>query len=91
MAKLHLNPLKLSHYPNINQDFVGDAVQEALEQRDAALAKIERLQTISAAKLHKRKCHECGHTSWCADGISPYCLCDECGSQDTRRVKDLNP
>jgi len=44
MAELHRNPLKLSHYPNIMPDFVGAAVKEAIEQRDAALAEIKRLR-----------------------------------------------
>lgn len=65
------------------EQIVNGAVQAAMDNAK----EIERLQAIIDAKLHKRKCFECGHVSWCADGIRPYCLCDECGSQDTRRLK----
>lgn len=43
-----------------------------------------RLQTIVASKLHQRKCHDCGEVFWAADSVTPYCLCEKCGSQDTR-------
>ena len=55
--------------------------------REAA-AEIERLQSIINAKLHRRRCHDCGHVGWYADSRTPYCLCDQCRSQDTRRVKE---
>jgi hypothetical protein len=51
---LHLNPLKLSHYPSIGPDFMHDAVKEALEQRDAALEEIERLKLKLKAKAKHR-------------------------------------
>lgn len=51
-------------------------------------AEIERLQSIINAKLHRRKCHDCGHVGWYADSRTPYCLCDQCLSQDTRLVKE---
>ena len=58
-------------------------------------AEIERLQSIINAKLHQRRCHDCGHVAWYADSRTPYCLCDRCcswlcdrcRSWDTRRVK----
>ena len=58
--------------------------------------EIERLKAIIAAKLHRRKCHDCGHVGWYADSRTPYCLCDRCcswlcdrcRSWDTRRVKE---
>lgn len=56
---------------------IGDGIRE-----------IERLRAIVAAKLHQRRCHDCGHVGWYADGVLPYCACDRCGSQDTRRVRD---
>jgi len=46
------------------------------------------LQAIIAAKLHQRRCHDCGHVGWYADSRTPYCLCDNCRSQDTRLVKE---
>ena len=53
---------------------------------EAKQAEIGRLQAIIAAKLHQRRCHDCGHVGWHADFKQPYCLCEKCGSQDTRRV-----
>lgn len=71
---------------------MADVLREHIEQcpqhpLSAAKAKIESLQAIIDSKLHQRKCHDCGHVSWCSDSIRPYCLCEECGSQDTRRLK----
>jgi Zn finger protein HypA/HybF involved in hydrogenase expression len=51
-------------------------------------AEIDRLRAIINAKLHRRKCHDCGHVGWYADSRTPYCLCDQCRSQDTRLVKE---
>lgn len=51
-------------------------------------AKVIGLHTIIASKLHQRKCHDCGHVGYYADARAPYCLCDNCGSLDTRRVKE---
>ena len=51
-------------------------------------AEIDRLRAIINAKLHQRKCHDCGHVGWYADSRTPYCLCDQCRSQDTRLVKE---
>lgn len=39
------------------------------------------------AKLHRRRCHDCGHEFYAADAVVPYCLCEKCKSQDTRRIK----
>ena len=58
--------------------------------------EIERLRAIINAKLHRRRCHDCGHVGWYADSRTPYCLCDRCcswlcdrcRSWDTRRVKE---
>ena len=50
--------------------------------------EIVALKAIITAKLHQRKCHDCGHVGWYADSRTPYCLCDRCRSQDTRLVKE---
>ena len=58
--------------------------------------EIVGLQAIINAKLHRRKCSDCGHIGWYADSRTPYCLCDRCcswlcdrcRSWDTRRVKE---
>ena len=51
-------------------------------------AEIDRLRAIINAKLHRRKCRDCEHVGWYADSRTPYCLCDQCRSQDTRLVKE---
>jgi len=51
------------------------------------LDEVRALKAIVSTKLHQRLCWECGHTFYAADSIVPYCLCDNCGSQDTRRAK----
>ena len=58
--------------------------------------EITALRAIINAKLHRRRCHDCGHVGWYADSRTPYCLCDRCcswlcdrcRSWDTRRVKE---
>lgn len=50
--------------------------------------EITALRAIINAKLHRRRCRDCGHVGWYADSRTPYCLCDQCRSQDTRRVKE---
>ncbi|MFA5056537.1 MAG: hypothetical protein WC485_00350 [Opitutaceae bacterium] len=55
------------------------------------LVELKRLREIVGRKLHMRRCHDCGHHGYYADSIRPYCLCDKCGSQDTRRVAAESP
>lgn len=58
--------------------------------------EITALRAIINAKLHRRRCRDCGHVGWYADSRTPYCLCDRCcswlcdrcRSWDTRRVKE---
>jgi len=52
-------------------------------------AEIDRLRAIINAKLHRRKCHDCGHVGWYADRISPLVPCDQCRSQKTRRLREV--
>lgn len=59
-----------------------------IDGEDEAADEIEWLQEVIASKLHQRCCHDCGHVFYAADGIVPYCLCEKCKSQDTRRLKD---
>ena len=40
---------------------------------------------------HKRRCWDCGNVEEHKDSITPWVLCAKCGSQDTRRVKRLEP
>lgn len=40
---------------------------------------------------HKRKCWTCGNIAMHADNITPDVLCKECGSQDTRLVREKSP
>ena len=36
---------------------------------------------------HKRRCWKCKHEQECEDSFVPHVLCENCGSQDTRRIK----
>jgi Zn finger protein HypA/HybF involved in hydrogenase expression len=65
-----------------------ELMYEAKEELEKQKAEIERLRAIINAKLHRRKCRDCGHVGWYADSRTPYCLCEQCKSQDTRLVKE---
>lgn len=52
------------------------------------IAEIERLRAILDSKLHQRRCWNCGYVDYHADRIVPYVLCGECGSQDTRPIRE---
>lgn len=43
--------------------------------------EIVGLQAIINAKLHRRRCHDCGYVGWNVDSISPLVPCDQCRSQ----------
>ncbi len=43
------------------------------------------------SKHHQRKCWDCGNIAVHTDNIVPQVLCKQCGSQDTRRVKEEGP
>lgn len=38
--------------------------------------------------LHRRRCWDCKNEAWHADNRTPYVLCRNCGSQDTRIIKE---
>jgi uncharacterized OB-fold protein len=49
--------------------------------------RVEALEELIDARLHIRKCHNCGHVNFYSDNVFPYCCCYECKSPDTRLVK----
>lgn len=55
-------------------------LKELFKERD-------ELRKVVDSKLHMRQCHDCGMRFYAADAITPYCLCPNCKSQDTRLVK----
>jgi hypothetical protein len=59
----------------------------AIKECDKLREKVATLEAIIAAKLHQRRCWDCHTVFYAADAITPYCLCDKCGSQDTRLVE----
>ena len=63
------------------------AIYEATGENDplAELAAIKR--DLAKGPLHQRKCRDCGGTHWHSQDRTPGVLCQECGSQDTRRIK----
>lgn len=62
-------------------------VDDLLAKLDAVKAERDRLAAVVEAKLHLRRCHDCGHEFYAADRKVPYCLCEKCNSADTRPVK----
>ena len=66
----------------------GDEIDRLNARLREAEAEIERLQSIINAKLHQRRCHDCGDVDWHADERTPKGPCDKCRSWDTRRVKE---
>jgi hypothetical protein len=51
--------------------------------------EITALQAVINAKLHRRRCHDCGYVGWYVGSISPLVPCDRCRSQDTRRLREV--
>ena len=73
-------PMTLEKFRKLkHRDFSNGAVLDEIEYA------IELSEVVNK-KLHRRRCHECGHVFFAADSIVPYCLCEKCKSQDTRRV-----
>jgi Zn finger protein HypA/HybF involved in hydrogenase expression len=62
------------------QDYGGPMAQ-------ATLAQI--FQDVPS--LHERRCWDCHEIHWHADNITPYVLCPDCKSQDTRPVRRREP
>lgn len=71
---------------------MADVLREHIEKcpkhpLSEARAKLAEAEAVIAANLHIRLCWGCGLEFWAKDGMVPYCLCPNCGSQDTRRQK----
>lgn len=62
-------------------------LHDAANALERAEAEVERLRAIIEANLHERRCWPCGTVFWAKAAITPYCLCPNCNSQDTRRTK----
>ena len=41
----------------------------------------------AVAKMSNRRCHACGYVAYYLDATIPNCLCEQCGSADTRLIK----
>lgn len=72
-----------------------EVIRARERQVEAQRVEIERLRDamttlrgIIAEKLHLRRCHDCGLEFYAADSVVPYCVCDRCGSRDTRMVRN---
>ena len=53
--------------------------------------EVERLRAENKAfkaKMSHRKCHKCGHIGYYTASTLPECLCEQCGSADTRLIRD---
>ena len=62
--------------------------QDVIDDAKIMLSAIDTVDSIlrDAPSVHQRKCRDCGKTHWHADNRTPYVLCPECKSQDTRKV-----
>ena len=45
----------------------------------------------AVANMSHRKCRDCGNVAYHLDAITPYVLCETCGSQDTRLIRTAAP
>jgi Zn finger protein HypA/HybF involved in hydrogenase expression len=63
-------------------EWLEDLLEVAVRELDA----IKR-DTMKNARLHRRQCFDCKGVHWHVDNKTPYVLCPECGSQDTRIIK----
>lgn len=59
-----------------------DAGADPEETAMVLLAELEK----TVAKMSHRRCWECGHVAYYLDSTIPHCLCEECGSSDTRKI-----
>jgi DNA-directed RNA polymerase subunit RPC12/RpoP len=68
---------------------IADSLRDAIEhnQLPPATAPSVLRELLDIPTLNKRRCFECGQSNWHADAKTPYVLCRNCGSQDTRLIK----
>lgn len=52
---------------------------------DALVAAEELLK--AAGKMSNRRCRACGHAGYYLSDTIPHCLCEQCGSADTRLIR----
>ena len=51
--------------------------------------EIERLKAIIAAKLHQRRCYDCGEVEWTSKAVGHAHTCDECYRRFLQRLKEV--
>jgi len=51
--------------------------------------EIERLKAIIAAKLHQRRCYDCGKVEWTSKAVGHVHTCDECYRRFLQRLKEV--
>ena len=51
--------------------------------------EITALRAIINAKLHRRKCHDCGQLEWTSKDMGKVHTCDECYRKFLERVKEV--
>ena len=61
-----------------------DALMRLLE---TANREVKHLQA-AVAKMSHRRCHRCGHVAYYLSGLTLDCRCEQCGSADTRLIRD---
>ena len=60
----------------------GENTDEAIRRRRVLAGK-----EIGMYESHERKCWGCGNVAIHRSSITPWVLCSNCGSQDTRKIK----
>lgn len=62
----------------------GQTAVDRLNEQHAELAELRQ----AVAKMSHRQCRDCGNIAYHQDAITPYVLCEKCGSQDTRLIRE---
>jgi len=65
---------------------VGMAPCQSCALYDGLIAAEHLLAAVK--KMSQRYCHQCNHVGYYVRDILPFCKCEQCGSEDTRLVRD---
>jgi len=65
-------------------------LQNRIAELEAELAKANDHPLVmreGVAKMSHRRCFACKHEAYYLLSTAPYCICEKCGSQDTRLIR----
>lgn len=63
-------------------------IRRLRDELSGAYKELDYWAGVATEHLHQRRCRDCGKTHWHSDSVTPYVNCPECGSQDTRKVRE---